>query len=111
MNRNKATNKTQAQKSVGVTKQNGVFIPQKIWRNSFLSTEDKVLWAEINSSKDLLKEGCCLSNEELGKRIGLTARRTQELIEAMKDMGFIEQENISRKERVLIAVVPDEEKA
>lgn len=87
----------------------GIWIPKEIWLAQDLSCQERCLWAEIHSLYDPEKGGCYASNEYLMEYIGVKERRLQEMIAHLKSKGWIEQVSFDGRQRVIKAVVPQED--
>lgn len=65
----------------------GIWIPAEIWLNKDLSTNEKVLLAEIDSLSG--EEGCYASNQYFADFFGLSKERARKVIASLKDKGYI----------------------
>ena len=74
----------------------GIWIPKEIWLNKDLSTNEKILLAEIESLGGL-HDGCFASNQYFADFLDLSKDRTSKLISGLKNKGYITVE-LSYKE-------------
>ena len=74
----------------------GIWIPKEIWLNKDLSTNEKILLAEIESLGGL-SNGCFASNQYLAEFFDLSKDRISKLISGLKNKGYITVE-LSYKE-------------
>lgn len=87
----------------------GIWIPRSIWLTDGLSTLEKVLWAEIDSLFCPKKGGCHASNDYLSNFFGIKTRRLQELLSSLKEKKFLIEVGFDGRERLLKAVIPNNE--
>ncbi len=87
----------------------GIWTPREIWLRRDLSCQEKYLLSEIHSLFNREKGGCFASNEYLMDFIGVKERRLQEMIASLKDKGLLIQVSFNGRERVLRAVMPEED--
>jgi hypothetical protein len=80
----------------------GIWIPASVWLNEKLSTEEKVLWAEIDSLEG--KEGCFASNAYFAKFLGKSERQIKYYLKHLKDENLIEIKNPGGKNRKIFSV-------
>ena len=88
----------------------GIWIPKEIWLNKDLSTNEKILLAEIESLGGL-SNGCFASNQYLAEFFDLSKDRISKLISGLKNKGYITVELIYKEgtcevEQRLIRIVP-----
>jgi biotin operon repressor len=81
----------------------GIWIPAEIWLNEKLSTEEKVLWAEINSLQG--KEGCFASNYYFALFLGKSERQIQRYLQHLEEEGFITIKDKMGKNRKIFSVL------
>ena len=74
----------------------GIWIPKEIWLNKDLSTNEKILLAEIESLGGL-SNGCFASNQYLAEFFGLSKDRISKLISGLKNKGYITVELIYKE--------------
>ena len=87
----------------------GIWIPAEIWLNKDLSTNEKVLLAEIDSLSGM--EGCFASNQYFADFFGLTKERVRKIISSLKDKGYITvtliyKENSNEIDKRILKLVP-----
>lgn len=87
----------------------GIWIPREIWLAKDLSCHEKCLWAEIHSLFDRESGGCYASNEYLMEFFGIKERRLQEMMANLKKKGWVVQVSFDGRNRVIKAVVPQED--
>lgn len=75
----------------------GTFIPAHIMLDDTLSPSEKMCFAIIASF-----DKCYMSNAAICKRLGTQERTVQKHIKALKDKGYIEQEDSANSTRVLV---------
>ena len=88
----------------------GIWIPKEIWLNKDLSTNEKILLAEIESLGGL-SNGCFASNQYLAEFFDLSKDRISKLISGLKNKGYITVELIYKEgtcevEQRLIKIIP-----
>ena len=88
----------------------GIWIPKEIWLNKDLSTNEKILLAEIESLGGL-SNGCFASNHYLAEFFDLSKDRISKLISGLKNKGYITVELIYKEgtcevEQRLIRIAP-----
>ena len=74
----------------------GIWIPKEIWLNKDLSTNEKILLAEIDSLGGL-SDGCFASNQYLAEFFGLSKDRISKLISGLKNKGYITVELVYKE--------------
>ena len=74
----------------------GIWIPKEIWLNKDLSTNEKILLAEIESLGGL-SDGCFASNQYLAEFFNLSKDRISKLISGLKNKGYITVELIYKE--------------
>ena len=78
----------------------GVWIPREIWLAPELTSQEKMMWSEINSLDN--EFGCVASNEHFRDTFQLSERQVQRIIKNLKDNGMIEVEiNKAKDTRVI----------
>ncbi len=81
----------------------GIWIPAEIWENEKLSTEERILWAEIDSLQG--KEGCFASNYYFALFLGRSERQIRRYLKNLEEGGFIViKDKESRKRRIFSAL-------
>lgn len=88
----------------------GVWIPREVWLNKDLSTNEKVLLADI-ASLGGMSNGCFASNQYLADFFGLSKDRISKLISGLKNKGYITVDLIYKEgtfevEQRLIKIIP-----
>ena len=88
----------------------GIWIPKEIWLSKDLSTNEKILLAEIDSLGGS-SDGCFASNQYLAEFFDLSKDRISKLISGLKNKGYITVELIYKEgtcevEQRLIRIVP-----
>lgn len=74
----------------------GIWIPKIVVEDSRLTWTDRALYAEVASF-----DSCYMSNETLGKRLGVGTRRVQQIVSRLKECGYIYQEAFDGRKRYL----------
>ncbi len=74
----------------------GIWIPKEIWLNKDLSTNEKVLLAEIESLGGS-SDGCFASNKYFADFFGLSKDRISRLVSGLKDKGYITVELVYKE--------------
>ena len=74
----------------------GIWIPKEIWLNKDLSTNEKILLAEIESLGGL-SNGCFASNQYLAEFFDLSKDRISRLVSGLKNKGYITVELIYKE--------------
>ncbi len=78
----------------------GVWIPREIWLAPDLTSQQKMMWAEINSLDNDF--GCVVSNEHFRNTFQFSERQVQRVIKDLKEKGMIEVEiNKAKDTRVI----------
>ena len=88
----------------------GVWIPREVWLNKDLSTNEKVLLADI-ASLGGMSNGCFATNQYLADFFGLSKDRISKLISSLKNKGYITVELVYKEgtyevEQRLIKIIP-----
>ena len=88
----------------------GIWIPKEIWLNKDLSTNEKILLAEIDSLGGS-SDGCFASNQYFADFFDLSKDRISRLVSGLKNKGYITVELIYKEgtcevEQRLIRIVP-----
>ena len=88
----------------------GIWIPREVWLNKDLSTNEKVLLADI-ASLGGMSNGCFASNQYLADFFGLSKDRISKLISSLKNKGYITVELVYKEgtyevEQRLIKIIP-----
>ena len=88
----------------------GVWIPREVWLNKDLSTNEKVLLADI-ASLGGMSNGCFATNQYLADFFGLSKDRISKLISSLKNKGYITvelayKEGTYEVEQRLIKIIP-----
>ena len=88
----------------------GIWIPKEIWLNKDLSTNEKVLLADI-ASLGGMSNGCFATNQYLADFFGLSKDRISKLISSLKNKGYITVELVYKEgtyevEQRLIKIIP-----
>lgn len=65
----------------------GIWIPAEIWLSEELTMMEKLFFVEIQSLDN--EDGCYASNQHFAKFFGVTKGRCSQIINALKDKGFI----------------------
>ena len=65
----------------------GIWIPIGIWSNRELSITERVILAEINNFENA--KGCFISNNSLGRFVGLSGSRISQIISRLKDLEYV----------------------
>lgn len=65
----------------------GIWIPAEIWLSEELTIMEKLFFVEIQSLDN--QDGCYASNQHFAKFFGVTKGRCSQIINALKDKGFI----------------------
>lgn len=65
----------------------GIWIPAEIWLSEELTVIEKLFFVEIQSLDN--EDGCYASNQHFAKFFGVTKGRCSQIINALKDKGFI----------------------
>lgn len=68
----------------------GIWIPAEIWLSKELTVMEKLFFVEIQSLDN--EDGCYASNQHFAKFFGVTKGRCSQIINALKDKGFIKVE-------------------
>lgn len=66
----------------------GVWIPSHIWLDKNLTIQEMMFLVEIDSL-DISDEGCYASNKHFSDFFGLSTRRCSQIINELKDKGYI----------------------
>ena len=74
----------------------GIWIPKEIWLNKDLSTNEKILLAEIESLGGL-NDGCFASNQYFANFFDLSKDRISKLISGLKNKGYITVELVYKE--------------
>ena len=74
----------------------GIWIPKEIWLNKDLSTNEKILLAEIESLGGL-HDGCFASNQYFADFFDLSKDRISRLVSGLKNKGYITVELIYKE--------------
>jgi helix-turn-helix protein len=77
----------------------GIWIPKDIWLHKELSSDEMLLWAEIDSLDG--EKGCFATNEYFMKFFNCKERVIQDRISRLKKLGFIFQESFDGRTRIL----------
>jgi helix-turn-helix protein len=83
----------------------GIWIPREIWCHKELNSDEKILWAEINSL-DRVVEGCTASNDYFCKFFNCRERELQRWLAKLKNLGFIKIQSFNGRKRVLKSFLP-----
>ena len=65
----------------------GVWIPAELWLNEELTINEKLFLVEINNLDN--SEGCYANNSHFSKFFNLTKQRCSEIINALKNKGYV----------------------
>jgi hypothetical protein len=65
----------------------GIWIPAELWMTNELTSQEKIMWAEIDSLDN--ENGCFASNAYLAEFFGLSERRVREILSALEGKGAI----------------------
>ena len=71
----------------------GVWIPKELWLSNELSTNEKILIAEIDALDG--ENGCFASNRHFADFLQLSEYRVSHIISSLRDRGFINVETIT----------------
>ena len=74
----------------------GIWIPKEIWLSKDLSTNEKILLAEIDSLGGS-SDGCFASNQYLAEFFDLSKDRISKLISGLKNKGYITVELVYKE--------------
>jgi DNA-binding MarR family transcriptional regulator len=77
----------------------GLFIPKHIIEDEQLSKTEMIIYAEISCF-----EICYKSNETLGERWGIKARRISQIISKLEKKGYVRRESFDGRNRQLVAL-------
>ena len=66
----------------------GLWLPREVWLNKDLSTDEKVLLADI-ASLGGMSNGCFATNQYLADFFGLSKDRISKLISSLKNKGDV----------------------
>lgn len=81
----------------------GAYIPKDIWCNPELSGDEKLMWGEIFSLDNDF--GCIASNEHFMEMFAFNnTRKSQRLIKALKDKGYVTVEINKRDDSRVIRI-------
>lgn len=84
----------------------GIWIPKEIWLHPELKSQEKALWAEINSLYSEEHNGCYASEEYLMEFIGVKVSRLREILAKLKELCLLIDVHFDGRKKIRMAILP-----